>query len=103
MDAAAKEVVDEWFADHRVAMLALSDERREAYDEIRAQAVEPQLRPLQRPRTRMADFKELVGEQERVADLVDKHLMADVDGWYPISGLNDWEKIVVRKEIGRLN
>lgn len=103
MDSAAKDVVDEWFADHRVAMLALSDERREAYDEIRAQAVEPQPRPLQRPRTRMADFKELVGEQERIADLVDKHLMSDNDGWYPISGLNDWEKTVVHREIGRLN
>jgi type III restriction enzyme len=103
MDAAAKDVVDEWFADHRVEMLALSDERREAYDEIRAQAVDPQLRPLQRPRTRMADFKELVGEQERVADLEDKHLMSDGDGWYPVAGLNDWEKIVVHKEAARSN
>jgi type III restriction enzyme len=103
MDAAAKEVVDEWLADYRVALSELSDERREAYDDIRAQAVEPQLRPLQRPRTRMADFKELAGEQERVADLVDKHLMSDGDGWFPIAGLNDWEKIVVHKETARLN
>jgi type III restriction enzyme len=29
--------------------------------------------------------------------------MSDGDGWYPISGLNDWEKIVVQKETGRLN
>ncbi|WP_431245313.1 DEAD/DEAH box helicase [Leifsonia xyli] len=101
VDAAAKDVVDEWFADHRVAMLGLSDERREAYDEIRAQAVDPQIRPLQRPRTRMIDFKELVGEQERTADLVDKHLMSDGEGWYPTTGLNDWEKLVVHRETSR--
>jgi hypothetical protein len=51
----------------------------------------------------MADFQELVGEQERIADLVDKHLMSDGDGWYPIAGLNGWEKIVVHKEAARLN
>jgi hypothetical protein len=103
VDAAAKDIVDEWFADQRVAILGLSDERRDAYDEIRAQAVDPQLRPLQRPRTRMADFKELVGEQERMAELIDKHLMSDGDGWYPIGGLNDWERKVVQKETSRLD
>jgi len=103
VDAAAKKVVDKWLADYRVALGELSDERREAYDDIRSQAVEPQLRPLQRPRTRMVDFKELVGEQERVAELVTKHLMSDGDGWYPIAGLNDWEKIVVNTEAGRLS
>jgi type III restriction enzyme len=103
VDAAAKDIVDEWFADQRVALLGLSDERREAYDEIRAQAVEPQLQPLQRPRNRMADFKELDGEQIREADTLDKHLMSDETGWYPLSKLNDWEKAVVQKEAARLD
>lgn len=103
LDVAAKDLVDEWFADHRVAVLGLSDERREAYDEIRAQAVEPQLRPLQQPRNRMADFKELDGEQIRDALLIDKHLMSDETGWYPLTKLNDWEKIVVQREASRLD
>ncbi|MDD1386613.1 DEAD/DEAH box helicase [Curtobacterium poinsettiae] len=103
LDDDAKGLVDELFADYRVAMRSLSDERRDAYEDIRAQAVQPQLRPLQRPRTRMADFKELDGEQERAADLVGKHLMSDVDGWYPTTGLNDWEKIVVHRETSRLD
>ncbi|MCM3695941.1 DEAD/DEAH box helicase [Microbacterium oleivorans] len=103
VDIAAKDLVDEWFADHRVALLGLSDERREAYDEIRAQAVEPQLQPLHRPRNRMADFKELEGEQVKVAQLIDKHLMSDQTGWYPLTKLNDWEKIVVQREVSRLD
>lgn len=104
VDAAAKDIVDEWFADHRVAILGLSDERREAYDEIRAQAVDPQLRPLQRPRNRLVDFKEVDEHgQERVADLVDKHLMSDEEGWYPLTGLNDWERLVVNTEVSRLS
>lgn len=101
IDVAAKDLVDEWFADHRVALLGLSDERREAYDEIRAQAVEPQAQPLHRPRNRMADFKELDGEQVKIAQLIDKHLMSDETGWYPLTKLNDWEKIVVQREVAR--
>jgi type III restriction enzyme len=104
VDAAAKEIVDDWFADYRVAMRELSDERSEAYDEIRAQAVDPQLRPLQRPRNRLVDFKELDEyDQERAAVLIDKHLMSDEDGWYPLSGLNDWERLVVATEVSRLS
>lgn len=103
VDAAAKDLVDEWFADHRVALLGLSDERREAYDEIRSQAVAPQLQPLHRPRNRMADFKELDGEQVKVAQLIDKHLMSDETGWYPLTRLNDWEKIVVQREVSRVD
>ena len=103
VDLAAKDIVDEWFAKQRVAILGLSDDRREVYDEIRAQAVEPQLQPLQRPRNRMADFKELEGDQMRDAEMMDKHLMSDEAGWYPITKLNDWEKTVIQKETARLN
>ncbi len=102
VDTAAKDLVDFWFANHRVAVLELSDERRQVYDEIRAQAVDPQLRPLHRPRNRLVDFEEVDDHgQERVADLIDKHLMSDEEGWYPLTGLNDWERIVVNTEVSR--
>jgi phosphoribosylformylglycinamidine (FGAM) synthase PurS component len=51
----------------------------------------------------MADFKELDGEQIRDADTLDKHLMSDEAGWYPITKLNDWEKAVIQKEVARLD
>jgi len=103
VDLAAKDIVDEWFAQHRVALLGLSDDRREVYDDIRAQAVEPQLQQLHRPRNRMADFKELDSDQIRDADKIDKHLMSDEAGWYPITKLNNWEKTVIQKEVARLD
>lgn len=101
VDLAAKEVVDEWFDEARVALLRLSDERRDTYDEIRAQAVAPQLTPLRRPRTRLEDFLENLDGQIRAAELVDKHLMSDTNGWFPLSGLNVWEQKVVLQETSR--
>ena len=38
-----------------------------------------------------------------LAELVGKHLMSDVDGLFPLTSLNEWEKTVVRKETARLN
>lgn len=103
VDLAAKDVVEEWFADHRVALLGLADERRDVYDEIRALAVSPQRTDLRRPRTRLEDFADAEGNQIAFADLIDKHLMSDEDGWFPLTSLNEWEKAVVRKETSRLD
>jgi hypothetical protein len=101
VDLAAKEVVDEWFDEARVGLLSLSDERRDAYDEIRAQGVAPQLTPLRRPRNRLEDFCESVDGQFRMPDLIDKHLMSDEAGMFPLTNLNLWERAVVRKETAR--
>lgn len=103
VDLSAKDLVEEWFADHRVALLGLSDERRDIYDEIRALAVSPQRTDLRRPRTRLEDFADAEGNQIAFADLIDKHLMSDPDGWFPLTSLNEWEKTVVRKETSRLD
>lgn len=101
IDDAAKGIVSEWFDDHRVALRGLADERREAYDEIKAQAVEPQLTELARPKSRLEDFAEIENDQVKAAELIDKHLMADEDGWFPLSSLNGWERPVVRREVAR--
>lgn len=103
VDAAAKEVVDEWFAEARVALLGLPDERRDAYDDIRALAVEPQLTELRRPRIRLEDFADVDGNQIAVAELIDKHLMSDEAGCFPLTSLNQWEREVVRNEVARLD
>lgn len=101
IDDAAKGIVSEWFDDHRVALRGLADERRDAYDEIKAQAVEPQLTELARPKSRLEDFAELENDQVKAAELISKHLMADEDGWFPLSSLNGWERPVVRREVAR--
>jgi len=101
IDAAAKDIVSEWFGEYRVALRGLADERRDAYEEIRAQAVDPQLADLARPKSRLEDFAETENEQVRASELIDKHLMADDDGWFPLSSLNGWERPVIRKEVAR--
>ncbi|REJ08749.1 type III restriction endonuclease subunit R [Microbacterium bovistercoris] len=101
VDEAAKEIVSEWFGQHRVSIRGLSDERREAYDEIKSQAVDPQLAQLTRPKSRLEDFAETVDGQVRVAELIDKHLMSDEDGWFPLSSLNGWEQAVAKREVAR--
>ncbi|WP_456286854.1 DEAD/DEAH box helicase family protein [Microbacterium sp. JZ70] len=101
VDEAAKEIVTEWFHEHRVAIRGLADERRETYEEIRAQAVEPQLTQLTRPKSRMEDFAETVDGQIRPAETIDKHLMSDADGRFPLTTLNGWERTVARKEAAR--
>ena len=103
VDLEAKDLVDEWFADHRVALLGLADERRSVYDEIRALAVSPQQTDLRRPRTRLEDFADADGDQITFADLIDRHLMSDNQGWFPLTSMNAWEKAVVRKETSRLD
>ena len=70
----------------------------DAYDEIRALAVSPQRTALRRPRVRLEDFADETGYQIALAELVGKHLMSDVDGLFPLTSLNEWEKTVVRKE-----
>ena len=103
VDLAAKDIVDEWFDDARVALLGLSDERRDLYDEIRALAVSPQRTELRRPRVRLEDFADQDGNQIAIADIIGKHLMSDDDGLFPLTSLNEWEKAVVRKETARLD
>lgn len=103
VDKAATELVDEWFDENRVAVKALADERRDAYADIRAQAVEPQVTPLERPKKRIEDFSEIdkSTDQVRDAELIQKHLMSDADGWFPLSSLDGWERQVMRTEVAR--
>lgn len=103
VDEAATGIVSDWFDEHRVAIRGLADERRETYKEIKAQAVEPQLTELARPKSRLEDFAETVDGHVRAAELLEKHLMADEGGWFPLSSLNGWERDVARKEASRLN
>ena len=101
VDAQSKVVVDDLFAQARIAIRSLSDERQDVYEEIKALAVDPQLADLRRPRIRTEDFADADGDQLSYAELVEKHLMSDDNGWYPIGSLNDPEKLVVRVETSR--
>ena len=102
IDEDATKMTAEWFAEHRIAIKGLSDERRQAYEEIRAMAVDPQITSLSRPRTRLEDYM-VVDEDEQVAvaPLARLHLMSDENGDFPLSSLNEWERRVVVAELAR--
>lgn len=102
VDKEADELAKNWFATHRVAIRELTDERQQAFEEIKGEATEPQLGELKRPRTRMEDYA-VVDEDEQiaVAPLADRHLMSDDDGSFPLSSLNEWEFEVVQAELAR--
>lgn len=102
VDQEATEVVDAWFAQHRVAIKSLPDVRQQDYEDIRAMTTVPQRGELGQPRSRMEDYKVLEdNDQEALAPLVGKHLMSDAEGMFPMSSLNKWEQKVVNAELGQ--
>jgi hypothetical protein len=102
IDREANDLVEKWFAQHRVAIRGLSDERQQAFEEIRAAAADPLLGELKRPRTRMEDYAVVDEDGEvAVAPLADRHLMSDEMGLFPLSSLNEWEFEVVLAELRR--
>nr|WP_274607052.1 DEAD/DEAH box helicase family protein [Agrococcus sp. KRD186] len=102
VDQEATRLVDKWFAEHRVALKGLPDVRQQDYEEIRAMTIAPQRGELSRPRSRMEDFQ-IIDEHDQlaVAPLVEKHLMSDEHGMFPLSSLNEWERKVVVAELQR--
>lgn len=103
IDEVAKGIVDNFLKDHHDEIQQLSDERRGTYEDIRAQAVSPQVFQLQRPRTRLEDFSVEVDGVIGAAQVADRHLMSDKFGNFPLTNLNEWEKIVIRQELANPN
>lgn len=102
VDREANELAAGWFAQHRVAIKELSDERQQAFEEIRAETTEPQRGELKRPRTRMEDYAVIDEDgQMALAPVVGRHLMSDENGEFPLSSLNLWELDVVLAELSR--
>lgn len=102
VEKTANEMFTEWEHIHRRQIEHLSDLRRGDYREVKSQAPDPQETELIQPRVRLEDFKVLDSDDLVVeAKLVKRHLMSDEHGNFPISGLNDWEKVVVRAELDR--
>jgi hypothetical protein len=102
IDRDADELARFWFAEHRVAILGLSDERQQEYEDIRSIATEPQTGDMRRPRNRLEDFAVAVeGGGIEDAPLVMKHLLSDANGYFPVGSLNIWEREIVEHELKR--
>lgn len=90
-----------WLDQYRVEIKTLSDERQEAYRQLREMSTEPQDIDLTLPRSRMEPTvaREPNGE-ERPLPGKKGHLLCAVDGTFPIN-LNEWEQSVLEKELTR--
>ena len=103
VDGEALEFTHRLFAEHRVAIKELPDDRQQNYEDIRAMATEPQLGALRPPRTRIEGFSVEQDGKIAAAPLALLHLMSDEDGQFPLTSLNSWECEVVRAELARPN
>jgi hypothetical protein len=104
VDQDANEITLSLFSRHRVALKALSDERQEEYDEIRAMAIEPQLTTLRQPRTRIEGYSIEEEGVLKAAQVAHLHLMSDADGNFPLTSLrSSWERQAVLAEVARSN
>lgn len=103
VDEAADALADEWFAEYADAVKALPDARQLEYLSIKALASSPKPVDLMRPRTRIEDYVEEVrGDGSRVmAPLVERHIMCDTHGKFPVGTLDGWEREVVERELAR--
>lgn len=92
---------NEWLSEYRIAIKALSDDRRDVYSEIREMSTEPQNVDLLKPKNRLEStrVRQTSGE---VVDLPKRqaHLLADAQGNFPID-MNEWEVEVLDAEMAR--
>ena len=107
LDRMALERSNHLFAQHQEAIVALRDERKAEYEEVRAQVTQPVLRPLVIPRHRVEGFGVHVPPTTEgsnplplvvPAETVERHIVA-FEGKYPLTDLNQWEKLVVKSEL----
>lgn len=96
LDRSADKLAERWFTDYRKAIKDLSDERQQAYAEIKGMSRQPQPISIQRPRTRTEGTEDQDGNQIETRE---KHLMSDENGKFPIGSLNDWELSVLDSEM----
>jgi len=102
-ELAAEQLITNWFAALHAPIKALSDERRNAYDEIKQQAKEPQFVDVVVPASRIEMTHAVAGDQKTLLPTRSKHVLGDDDGLYPIGKLGGWEVAVLDAEIGRAN
>lgn len=98
LDAAATQIATRWFAQQRVAIKNLTDDRKAVYDEIRAMSTEPQRVDVQRPKVRSEETEQADGT---AVETRPDHLMSREDGEFPIGSLLGWERTVLERESGR--
>lgn len=101
LDAAADKLADEWYAEHRPAIRALSHERQDEYREIRGRSDKPQDVDLAQPESRLEPTTERHADgTSKPLPTYQNHLLCDENGSFP-ADLNNPEQQVLQVEMGR--
>ncbi len=100
VEDAADQKTRDWLDTHRAAITNLSEERRAVYDDIRAQAREPEIVDTELPTALRVDRSD---DDRQTLPTVDRHVLSDPDGNYPFDKrlLNEWERQVITQELTR--
>lgn len=101
VEAAAEQLISAWFSGLHATIKTLSEERREAYDEIKQRSREPQSVEVVVPASRIEMTYAIEGDLKTALATRENHVLADEEGRYPIGKLRDWEVAVLDTEIGR--
>ena len=101
LDTEADTLAKAWFDEYRVDIKGLSDERQEAYRQVKEMSTEPQDVDLAKPKSWMTptSVREANGE-EHALPTREHHLLCDANGMFPVN-LNDLEKDVLDRELSR--
>jgi hypothetical protein len=101
LDAEADKLAKSWLDTYRVAIKRLSDERQEAYRQVREMSADPEDVDLEKPRTWMepTSAHEADGTEALLPTYQD-HLLCDETGAFPAE-MNTWEVEVLRTEVQR--
>lgn len=102
LEAQAEKLANEWLTKHKSTIKKLTDERQEAYREIREMSAHPLEVDLARPNTWMqpTTAREANGT-ERDLPQFEKHLLCDSDGAFPVDFDSSWEEKVLEAELKR--
>jgi hypothetical protein len=99
-DAEADKLARAWLDKYRIAMKDLSDERQDAYRQIREMSADPQDIDLMKPNMWMQNTTLHENGVDKPLDTYANHLLCDENGRFPAI-LNSWEREVLRVEASR--
>jgi hypothetical protein len=101
LDAEADKLAKQWLTDHRVTIKALSDERQDAYRQLREMSTEPQDLDLAKPTSWLVPTVARHGDIETPLPRHGLHLLAADDGSFPVDTHDTWEAEVLERELSR--
>jgi hypothetical protein len=101
LDAEATKLAKTWLDRYRVAIKGLSDERQEAYRQIREMSADPEDIDLAKPKSWLeaTSVREADGSETPLPGYK-QHLLCDENGTFPAQ-LNAWEIEVLKTEMER--